>query len=429
MPTASQFGRLWGKGLETFNPSLRRVIAVRGPSASSYLQGLVTSDLSNDAPIPRPRNIENAGPTLDDDPVVMFNPNLWATCFLDNKGRVLTDAFLWKNSEEDYLIDVPSASFDSLSSHLNSYKLRRTKVEIVDVSDTVASHVIYGTLNSSNPPEGYISGIDPRHPSMGMRVISMEHPSDHLPSLVSQTFPIVPGTYDVLRKLTGIAEGLELTGRTALEANQEWLGAVSFSKGCYLGQELTARTHHTGVIRKRIMPIILVDTQQEIPRPWVLAHQIQEGRDALYDELKGHPPLPNLSSSSVGAVLSMLMMGSVGDQLEQEKKEGDLLALIDQANAFVSKIHEAVAPGVKIIDSSDDKAIGQIVSTPAPGTSLFLAQMRLDQVGFGQGDARWSRTNRIRLGEMENEFRYLPFTPLWWPTINCATGKSNEHDS
>jgi len=43
-----------------------------------------------------------------------------------------------------------------------------------------------------------------------------------------------------------------------LESNYDWLGGVSFTKGCYLGQELTARSHHTGVIRKRLMPVYFV---------------------------------------------------------------------------------------------------------------------------------------------------------------------------
>lgn len=427
MTTASRFGRLWGKGHETFNPSLRKIISVKGPAATTYLQGLVTSDLNKDAPAPVAQRIEGSSDLPEDDPVVEFNPKLWSTCFLDNKGRTLTDAFVWKQSEDHYLIDVTSTSSALLLSHLNQYKLRRTKVDISDVSEKVSSHVIYGTLNGGSPPSGYVAGLDPRHPNMGLRVLSTEHPPEHLPDLISKSFPTAPGTYNVLRKFSGIAEGEELTGKTALEANQEWLGAVSFHKGCYLGQELTARTHHTGVIRKRIMPVILVDKLQEIPRPWILAHQIQEGRQALLEELKGQPPLPSLSSPSVGAMLTMMTMGSFGHE-EEEKKEEDVEALIKNAEDFVKEIEVAVTPGVKIIDTADGKTIGQVVSTPAPGTSLILAQMRLDRVGFGEGGAPWSRTNKILIGDVEKEFRYLPYTPLWWPAVDCATGKAKETD-
>ena len=44
-----------------------------------------------------------------------------------------------------------------------------------------------------------------------------------------------------------------------LEYNADYMHGVSFHKGCYVGQELTARTHHTGIVRKRIMPVRLLD--------------------------------------------------------------------------------------------------------------------------------------------------------------------------
>mmetsp|Transcript_18 Transcript_18/g.34 ORF Transcript_18/g.34 Transcript_18/m.34 type:complete len:429 (+) Transcript_18:72-1358(+) len=423
MATASRFGRLWGRGHETFSPTLRRVLSVKGASATTYLQGLVTSDLEQDPSPPVPPELD--GPPPADDPVVEFNPILRSTCFLDGKGRILTDAFLWKNAEDHYLVDVPADSAGALLQHLNQYKLRRTKVDIADVSEQVSSHVIYGTLNAGGAPPGYVTGLDPRHPNMGMRVLSMEHPPTHFPELVVGGFPSVPGTYDLLRKFSGIAEGAELSGKTALEANQEWLGSVSFHKGCYLGQELTARTQHTGIIRKRVMPVILVDTKQEVPRPWVMAHQIQEGRDELYAELKEQPPLPNLSSPSVGALLTMMTMGSFGHE-EEDKQEDEVVALQKESTAFVEEIQDAASPGVKMIDTSDDKTIGQIMSKPAPGTSLVLAQMRLDRVGFG--GTPWKRTNKIRLGDTEKEYRYLPYTPLWWPSVDSRTGKAREED-
>merc|ERR1719244_1227905 len=66
--------------------------------------------------------------------------------------------------------------------------------------------------------------------------------------------------YREQRYKLGVAEGINdlEPGKTfPLESNLVFLNGISFSKGCYLGQELTARTHHTGVIRKRIMPLIV----------------------------------------------------------------------------------------------------------------------------------------------------------------------------
>jgi hypothetical protein len=120
----------------------------------------------------------------------------------------------------------------------------------------------------------------------------------------------------------------------------------------------------------------------------------------------------------------MMTMGSFGHE-EEEKQEDEVVALQKEAAAFVEEIQEVASPGVKMIDTSDDKTIGQIISSPAPGTSLVLAQMRLDRVGYGSATP-WKRTNRIRLGEMEKEYRYLPYTPLWWPSVDSKTGKARE---
>jgi len=82
-------------------------------------------------------------------------------------------------------------------------------------------------------------------------------------------FPESKGTYNFLRRLAGIAEGKEeLMGKTPLESNQDFLQSISFHKGCYLGQELTARSNYTGIIRKRLFPCIFVDTSTQLPIPF-----------------------------------------------------------------------------------------------------------------------------------------------------------------
>merc|ERR1712215_588921 len=73
-------------------------------------------------------------------------------------------------------------------------------------------------------------------------------------------------SYVYRRCILGISEGVEdmPVGKCIpLEYNLDYLQGVSFHKGCYIGQELTARTHHTGVIRKRILPLTI---HQEIAK-------------------------------------------------------------------------------------------------------------------------------------------------------------------
>lgn len=432
---ARQWGMLWGKGHENLGNGLRRILSVQGSGATTYLQGLVTSDLLKP---PEPPNdyiqlwhkgldqIETAEPihapeppVVNDELPIQFNTNLRATCFLDHKGRILTDALLWKLDEgNQYLIDVPRNSADQLMQHLQHYQLRRSKVQLSDLTGEISSHVVYGTYNSQNAPPGFNVGMDPRHPSLGMRVVSMEHGPEVVKNMLSSVFPPCPGTYEVLRKLGGVAEGNELLGKTALEANQEWLQAVSFHKGCYLGQELTARTMHTGTIRKRILPVLLLDTTTQLPRPWISASQMQEERDGILAGLTNGSPLPALSMPSVGGLMSVLT-GQVPEGAVKDEDSGDMKKLQEHAELHMRAMEEHVKPGEKMVDAGGN-TIGQVVSTPAAGTFCVLAQLRLDKTGLVEGE-KWSRTNKIKVGG--KEFRYLPYMPLWWPRVDRTTGK------
>ena len=511
---AGRYGKLWGRGHETFSPDARRVLSVKGKGATAYLQGLVTCDLLTQPPKPRDEydvaeavaraataaaateakeNEDGASAVNGDEggtgpiePVVpvSFTDRMRAACFLDHRGRILTDALLWKrpagkgssnndtdttkeedknkidpNQAAEYLIDVPGDAADQLLAHLNQYKLRRSKVKIADRSHEVSVHAVYGTLNAEGAPPGYVAAIDPRHPSLGMRVLSMSNDGSssddesstpesrrrQFETMMSGYFPPANGTYSVIRKLAGVAEGSELTGKTALECNQEFLNAVSFAKGCYLGQELTARSQHTGSIRKRILPLIVVDVNTEVPRPWMMAHMIQEmgpdaiGPDSFLDLGEGvgtPPPLPKISAPGAGGIVAMLM-GSVlplpkeGESDDSktvtatEESSEDVANLQKEGERLMEDVASVAVPGAKIVDKKDGKTIGKVVSAPAPGTTVLLAQMRLDRVGLLGGEEMWSRTNRILIGDGKKELRYLPFMPLWWPDIG-ADGKEKE---
>ena len=79
----------------------------------------------------------------------------------------------------------------------------------------------------------------------------------------------VEATYNMLRILHGALEGTEVDGVIPLEANLDWLNGVVFDKGCYLGQELTARTHYRGLLRKRCFPVVLSVEKDENATPTV----------------------------------------------------------------------------------------------------------------------------------------------------------------
>lgn len=114
------------------------------------------------------------------------------------------------------------------------------------------------------------------------------------------------------------------------------------------------------------------------------------------------------------------------EDLDAKEREAELQRLREAGDKLQTEISELAIPGASIVDKKDGKTIGKVVSSPAPGTTVVLAQMRLDRLGLLGKDEKWSRTNKILIGEGTKEFRYLPYLPLWWPEIDAETGKEKE---
>jgi len=115
-------------------------------------------------------------------------------------------------------------------------------------------------VDQPNPPDTLTSALDPRAQGLGKRA--------WIPSFSDVANCDNEATYHDIRYSIGVAEGPEEipSGKCfPLEYNADYMHGVSFHKGCYIGQELTARVHHTGVVRKRIMPLEL--HQELSPEP------------------------------------------------------------------------------------------------------------------------------------------------------------------
>lgn len=245
----------------------RSLIKLTGEDIVTYLQGLITNDVNH----------------FNEDKNALFAP------FLNNKGRVLFDTLLYKGRENELLLECDSLIRNDLIKHLSIYRLRK-RVNIEPMSDHVWA--IFSEINSidtasnfNNTEKSTICNTpmldsdlkykliestlrnqninafrDPRLYALGVRVFAPE--SKNIIEAVSEYgINATESTcYTTLRYKLGVPEGTaELPiGKTfPLEANCDYLHGISFHKGCYIGQELTARTHHTGVVRKRMMPLIL----------------------------------------------------------------------------------------------------------------------------------------------------------------------------
>jgi hypothetical protein len=205
--------------MEPAHLSDRAIIALEGPEARPFLQNLVTNDLTALVP----------------------GNGLYAA-LLTPQGKILSD-FLIAEGDGAVLLDCEAAGAESLLRKLKQYRLR-AKIEI-GVRPQLS---VYAGL-TGRPAERAVSFADPRHPALGLRSIGAiaEMPAD-LPG---------PAVYHAARLGLGIPEGKDFGSDKifALDAGLDELHAIAFTKGCYVGQELTARMKHRGTDRKRILAV------------------------------------------------------------------------------------------------------------------------------------------------------------------------------
>ncbi|XP_054246064.1 putative transferase CAF17, mitochondrial [Indicator indicator] len=260
--------RLWwggGSGAAACFPLSRALLDVRGAEAAVFLQGLLTNDVTRLVAAGAPPAGEGSPPAADGATAAL--PRALYAHALNVQGRCLYDVILYRlhespEEEPHILMECDSGVLDALQKHLKLYKIRR-KVNITPCLDlslwAVATREGAGDIASSLTQcadQALILTPDPRTEVMGWRLITKKG---------ANLSEIIPGShigntedYHRHRYKQGIPEGVkDLPPGVALplESNLAYMNGVSFTKGCYIGQELTARTHHVGVIRKRLLPV------------------------------------------------------------------------------------------------------------------------------------------------------------------------------
>ena len=189
----------------------RTLIRLTGDDPRGFLQGLVTNDVAGPLPV-------------------------WAG-LLSAQGKALFDFIVWADGD-DVLIDCEAAQADALVRRLMLYRLRR-RIDIARTDD-LAVHW---------SPEGEAGVADPRLPALGRRWIAPPGPDD------------AAKAWREHRLQLGVTEGVAELGQDRtlwLEANAAELNGVSFSKGCYVGQENTARMNWRQKVSRRLF-VLRVD--------------------------------------------------------------------------------------------------------------------------------------------------------------------------
>ncbi len=219
----------------------RAVLRIDGPDRADFLQGLISNDVTKLA-----RNVA-----------------IYAA-LLTAQGRFLHDLFL-ANFGDAFLLDAEAARLADLIRRLTIYKLR-SKVAIAPVDefmvcaalgqDALSVLGLPGDIGAAVPFAGGVAFTDPRNRAMGARLIV---PRETEPALTQLGFARTDATdYDRLRLSLGIPDGSrDLVPEKSLlmESGFDDLNGIDWSKGCYIGQELTARMKYRALVKKLLVPV------------------------------------------------------------------------------------------------------------------------------------------------------------------------------
>jgi folate-binding protein YgfZ len=250
----------------------RGLLLLTGEDRSSFLQGLVSNDV---------RKLEGA-------------QAIWAA-LLTPQGKYLHDFFIAALGD-GWLIDGEGARIADLKRRLGIYKLR-AKIALEDVSDRFEvlqawgadAGVPFGLAAPGQAVErdGGVAFLDPRLAELGVRLIAPKGTG----AAALEALGYAPGAvadWDLRRLGQGVPDGsrdMVLEKAILFENGFDELQGVAWDKGCYIGQELTARTKYRGLIKKRLMPVA-VDGPLPAPGTLILrdgqeAGEIRSGRDGL----------------------------------------------------------------------------------------------------------------------------------------------------
>jgi len=231
-------------------PADRGLIRIDGPDARAFLQGIVSNDVNKVSPA---RAVYAA--------------------LLTPQGKYLHDFFI-AELDGALVLDCEAARRDDLLRRLSRFKLR-SRVSLAPGPEGFAVALIYGSgalaalgvATERGVAKAFGGGtvyVDPRLVEIGARAI--------LPTATGSKALSAAGIatgqasdYEQIRIELGLPDGsrdLEIEKSILLESGFDELAGVDWDKGCYMGQELTARTHYRALIKKRLVPVRI-----EGPRP------------------------------------------------------------------------------------------------------------------------------------------------------------------
>lgn len=270
----------------------RGILRIAGEDRIAFLQGLVSNDV---APTAEHRAIYAA--------------------FLTPQGKFLHDFFIVEH-DGALLLDCEGERRGDLLQRLSRYRLRSR----IEIADATSQFVIAAAFNGGEAEHAHLASaaaeagsvkpfgdglafVDPRFAAAGLRLVLPRAGADE--TLRDAGFALVePIAYDRWRLSLGLPDGsrdIAVEKDVLLECGFDDLNGVDWQKGCYLGQEVTARTKYRGLVKKRLIPVQLTGP---VPAPGTpverAGREVGELRSAAGDLAMAMLRLDSLQEAGAG---------------------------------------------------------------------------------------------------------------------------------
>ena len=213
-----------------YKNSNSRFLSIEGEDSNEFLQNLITNDINQCSKI-----------------------NFLYSCLLTPQGKFLSDFFIFKQDEK-YFLETHSFFYEKLLKKLNLYKLR-SKVYIKEVHN-LHSYSVFGDLQKDQ--DTLIFNIDPRNTNIGFKLIHLKKD----PKILDDFKNISEEKYHgiLIQNLVPLSHyDLKENKSLLLENNFDNLNSISWDKGCYVGQEITARMKYRALLKKKIYSLEIKD--------------------------------------------------------------------------------------------------------------------------------------------------------------------------
>ena len=264
-----------------------RFLSVEGEDSSDFLQNLITNDINK-----------------------CTKENIIYSCLLTPQGKFIADFFIFKK-DDNYIIETHSLFYETLLKKLKLYKLR-SKILINEITN-LCSYSVFSELN--NNMNFIIFCADPRSNKIGNKLICTSQDSE----ILKDVKEIDEKKYhEILIQNTVPLSHFDLKENKSLllENNFENLNAISWDKGCYVGQELTARMKYRALLKKRIYSLIV---KNGIP-------QIEQ---TIIDDENNYGKIINVQNNSILAMLNIeLAENKINEQQKIKTNDGLVLEFI-----------------------------------------------------------------------------------------------------